>query len=68
MPESPRWAYRVGRVDEARRNMARLNGCDPHDELINQEIRDIEEKLQAENTGGEHPWCMLPPPLTTTCT
>ncbi|KAL1631845.1 hexose transporter hxt5 [Neofusicoccum ribis] len=56
MPESPRWAYRVGRVDEARTIMARLNGCERDDELINQDIRDIEEKQQAENTGGDHPW------------
>lgn len=56
MPESPRWAYRVGRVEEARTTMARLNGCAEDDELINQEIRDIEEKQQAEATGGDHPW------------
>ncbi|EPQ53105.1 hypothetical protein GLOTRDRAFT_79159 [Gloeophyllum trabeum ATCC 11539] len=56
LPESPRWAYRVGRVDECRRNMARLNGCDPYSDLINQEIADIEEKLQAERAGGDHPW------------
>ncbi|KAF2090395.1 hexose transporter HXT13 [Saccharata proteae CBS 121410] len=56
MPESPRFAYRIGRVDEARKNMSRLNGCAPDHELINQELNDIEEKLQAERAGGEHPW------------
>lgn len=56
MPESPRFAYRIGRVEEARRNMARLNGVSPNDELINQEIAEIEEKLIAERAGGDHPW------------
>lgn len=56
LPESPRYAYRKGRIDEARMNMARLNGVDPHSEFINSEIREIQEKLEAESAGGEHPW------------
>jgi SP family sugar:H+ symporter-like MFS transporter len=56
MPESPRFAYRIGRVEEARKTMARLNGVGPHDDLINLEIAEIEEKLVAERAGGDHPW------------
>ncbi|KZM20180.1 hexose transporter hxt5 [Ascochyta rabiei] len=56
LPESPRYAYRMGRTEEARMNMARLNGVDPHSAFIDNEIREIEEKLQAESAGGEHPW------------
>jgi len=56
LPESPRYAYRKGRVDEARMNMARLNGVDPHSAFIDNEIREIQEKLEAESAGGEHPW------------
>jgi SP family sugar:H+ symporter-like MFS transporter len=56
LPESPRYAYRKGRIDEARMNMARLNGVDPHSAFIDSEIREIQEKLEAESTGGEHPW------------
>jgi SP family sugar:H+ symporter-like MFS transporter len=56
MPESPRFAYRMGREEEARRNMARLNGVDEYSPLIDQEIAEIEEKLQAEKKGGDHPW------------
>jgi SP family sugar:H+ symporter-like MFS transporter len=56
LPESPRFAYRQGRVDEARTNMARLNGIDPHGPFIDNEIRAIQEKLEAESTGGNHPW------------
>jgi SP family sugar:H+ symporter-like MFS transporter len=56
LPESPRFAYRKGRIDEARMNMARLNGVDPHCAFIDNEIREIQEKLEAESAGGEHPW------------
>ncbi|EAT89743.1 hypothetical protein HBH56_018970 [Parastagonospora nodorum] len=56
LPESPRYAYRKGRIDEARTNMARLNGVDPHSAFIDAEIREIQEKLEAESAGGDHPW------------
>jgi SP family sugar:H+ symporter-like MFS transporter len=56
LPESPRFAYRKGRVEEARMNMARLNGVDPRSAFIDSEIREIQEKLEAESAGGEHPW------------
>jgi SP family sugar:H+ symporter-like MFS transporter len=56
LPESPRFAYRQGKVDEARINMARLNGVDPHSAFIDNEIREIQDKLEAEAAGGDHPW------------
>lgn len=56
LPESPRYAYRMGRIDEARANMARLNGISPDSAFIDNEIREIEEKLAAEKAGGDHPW------------
>ncbi|TVY84680.1 Galactose transporter [Lachnellula suecica] len=56
MPESPRFAYRMGRTEEARKNMGRLNGVDPFSRLIDEEISEIEEKLAAEREGGDHPW------------
>ncbi|KAI9646848.1 hexose transporter hxt5 [Ciborinia camelliae] len=56
LPESPRFAYRIGREDEARTNMARLNGVDPYSPLIDAEINEIEVKLAAEREGGDHPW------------
>lgn len=46
----------MGREEEARRNMGRLNGVEPYGPLINAEIAEIEEKLAAERTGGDHPW------------
>jgi SP family sugar:H+ symporter-like MFS transporter len=55
LPESPRYAYRMGRTDEARMTMARLNGVDPYSPLIDAEIAEVEEKLAAERAGGNHP-------------
>ncbi|KAF2681584.1 general substrate transporter [Lentithecium fluviatile CBS 122367] len=56
LPESPRYAYRQGLIEEARRNMARLNGVEENSQLIDAEIAEIQEKLEAESAGGEHPW------------
>ena len=53
MPESPRFAYRVGRIDEARKTMARLNGVEEFSPLIESEIAEIEEKLEEEREGGD---------------
>jgi SP family sugar:H+ symporter-like MFS transporter len=56
MPESPRYSYRIGRTEHAREIMGRLNGVDPFSPLIDSEVNEIEEKLQAERAGGDHPW------------
>lgn len=54
MPESPRYAYRLGRMQEARVTLGRLNGVDAHSRLIDLEIMEIEEKILAENINGSH--------------
>ncbi|KAF2257818.1 hexose transporter HXT13 [Lojkania enalia] len=56
LPESPRHAYRKGRIDEARYNMARLNGVDSNDPLVNAEIAEIQDKLETETAGGNRLW------------
>jgi SP family sugar:H+ symporter-like MFS transporter len=56
MPESPRYAYRMGREEEARNTLAKLNGVDPDSKLIDGEIKEINEKLQADNAQGVTPW------------
>ncbi|KAF2622206.1 hypothetical protein BU25DRAFT_480751 [Macroventuria anomochaeta] len=45
-----------GRIEEARMNMARLNGVDPHSPPIDSEIAEIQEKLEAEGASDDHPW------------
>ncbi|TVY20241.1 Hexose transporter 2 [Lachnellula arida] len=56
LPESPRYAYRMNRVDEARKSMARLNGVGEHSLLIESEIAEIEAKLEEEKEGGDTRW------------
>jgi SP family sugar:H+ symporter-like MFS transporter len=57
MPESPRFAYRKGRIDEARKTMASLVvGGEPNGPYVDQQIREIQEKQEAEEVGGEHKW------------
>jgi SP family sugar:H+ symporter-like MFS transporter len=56
LPESPRFAYREGNKDAARKNMARLNGVAPHNALVDKEIAEIQEKLEAEVTKSDRLW------------
>lgn len=48
MPESPRFAYRAGKTEEARIVMARLNGVAPDCDYMNAEIAEIEAQLAEE--------------------
>ncbi|KAF2184441.1 general substrate transporter [Zopfia rhizophila CBS 207.26] len=55
--ESPRWEYRHGKIDCARRTIA-LSYAVPEDHPeVQREVREIKEKLEAEQAGGgKHPW------------
>ncbi len=56
LPESPRYAYRKGREDEARQTIARLAGLDTNAPSVNQQIDDIRAKLDEERAGAATSW------------
>ncbi|KAK5122097.1 hypothetical protein LTR85_004343 [Meristemomyces frigidus] len=56
LPESPRFAYRQGREDEARRTIARLAGLDPDSRSVNHQITEIRVKLEEERAGADTAW------------
>lgn len=56
LPESPRYAYRMGREEEARRTIARLAGLNTDAPSVNQQIDDIRHKLEEEKAGAGTRW------------
>jgi SP family sugar:H+ symporter-like MFS transporter len=56
LPESPRYSYRAGRKEEARKVLAQLSGEDPYGPEMDAEINEIERKLQADNNSGSYHW------------
>lgn len=54
MPESPRYAFRMGRREEARQTMARLAGVNEYASIITEEMDEITDHLAAEQQGGRH--------------
>ena len=52
LPETPRYAYRKGRKEEAKRTMMKVYGAPPNHYSIYTELEEIEAKLQAESKRG----------------
>jgi len=52
--ESPRWDYRNGKIDRARVTAAKSYGVSEEHWEVKREMREIKEKLDAENQGGKH--------------
>jgi len=52
LPETPRFAYRHGRQDDAKRTMMRVYGAPENHYAIFSELEEIEFKLQAESKKG----------------
>lgn len=56
LPESPRFAFRQGREEEARRTIARLGGVDPEHQTVHDQITEIRVKLEEERAGRDTKW------------
>ena len=55
--ESPRWDYRHGKIEAARRTIAKSYGVPENHWEVNREMAEIKEKLDAEKAGGgAHKW------------
>lgn len=54
-PESPRYNYRHGRVDEAKTTMSKLYGIPENHRVIVHEVFEIQEQMEAEE-GSEGGW------------
>ncbi|KAJ5651278.1 uncharacterized protein N7484_005001 [Penicillium longicatenatum] len=56
LPESPRFSYRHGRVEESRNVMAKLYGVPVNHRVVAQEMADMKQKLDEELAVGTAPW------------
>ena len=56
LPESPRYAYRKDRREEARDTIARLAGVDVNAASVDAQLEEIREKLEEERQGEDIKW------------
>ncbi|KAL1845611.1 hexose transporter hxt5 [Paecilomyces lecythidis] len=55
-PESPRYDFRHGRVDRAKRTMSKLYGVSPNNQVIVNELAEVKEQYDAEMASKDEPW------------
>ena len=55
-PESPRYAYRHGRVEEARRTMTNFYGVPDNHRIVAEELAEIKEKYEEELLHANQTW------------
>ena len=58
-PESPRFAFRNGRMDEARTTLAKFYGVSESHRVVKRELAEIKEKHDIEVSNGKRPWIEL---------
>jgi SP family sugar:H+ symporter-like MFS transporter len=55
-PETPRFHYSIGKIDHARTSIAKFHGVGENHKVVHQQMAELQEKLEAEESGGDHPW------------
>ena len=55
-PESPRYAYRHGRIEEAKRTMTKLYGVSDNHRVVAEELAEIKEKHEEEMLHQNQKW------------
>ena len=59
VPESPRYLVEVGKLEEARRSLARVNKAGLEDAVVTLELENIEASVEAEKMAGKASWAEL---------
>ncbi|EXJ86054.1 MFS transporter, SP family, sugar:H+ symporter [Capronia coronata CBS 617.96] len=55
-PETPRHQYRHGDIDRATTSVAKFHGVSERHRVVQEQVVEMQEKLQLELEGGSHPW------------
>lgn len=55
-PESPRYAYRHGRIEEAKRTMTKLYGVSDNHRIVAEELAEMKEKYDEEMLHKDSKW------------
>jgi SP family sugar:H+ symporter-like MFS transporter len=55
-PESPRYDYRHGRIDQAKRTMTKLYGVSDNHRIVAEELAEIKEKHEEEVLHQNQKW------------
>lgn len=55
-PETPRFDYPQGKVDKAAESLGKFYGVSANHITVGKQMKEMEEKFQAEQAGGDHPW------------
>lgn len=58
-PESPRYAYRNGRIEEAKRTMTKLYGVSDNHRVVAEELEEIKVKHEEELLYAHQSWWQM---------
>jgi SP family sugar:H+ symporter-like MFS transporter len=55
-PETPRFDHRQGKIDKAADSISKFYGVRANHIVVGKQMKEMEQKFQAEQEGGDHPW------------